>query len=118
MRSNLHYIQLSAQQVIRGIARNWQNFDKLRAFRIAETALRISVRPFSLKPSPVSCATFASYGQIDYILVWPEPSMSHLYVVISRRPIGPRAPSFWVLMPISAPRPNCAPSVKLVGALT
>ena len=33
-------------------------------------------------------------------------------------PIGPRAPSFWVLIPISAPNPNCAPSVKLVGALT
>ena len=30
--------------------------------------------------------------------------------------MGPRGPSFWVLMPISAPSPNCAPSVKLVGA--
>ena len=32
--------------------------------------------------------------------------------------MGPLGPSFWVLMPISAPSPNCAPSVKLVGALT
>ena len=53
-----------------------------------------------------------------YGRTWPFPSMSHLYVVISQRPIGPRAPSFCVLMPISAPRPNCAPSVKAVGAFT
>ena len=32
--------------------------------------------------------------------------------------MGPRAWSFWVLMPISAPKPNSAPSVKRVDALT
>jgi len=32
--------------------------------------------------------------------------------------MGPRAWSFWVLMPISAPKPNCSPSVKRVEALT
>ena len=39
-------------------------------------------------------------------------------MVISSSAIGPRGPSFWVEMPISAQRPNWAPSVKLVGALT
>ena len=33
-------------------------------------------------------------------------------------PMGPRAWSFWVEMPISAPRPNWPPSVKRVLALT
>ena len=33
-------------------------------------------------------------------------------------PIGPRACSFWVEMPISAPKPNSPPSVKRVDALT
>ena len=32
--------------------------------------------------------------------------------------MGPRACSFWVLIPISAPKPNCSPSVKRVEALT
>ena len=36
----------------------------------------------------------------------------------SRRPIGPRACSFWVELPISAPMPNSPPSVKRVEALT
>ena len=34
------------------------------------------------------------------------------------RPIGPRTCSFWVEIPISAPKPNCSPSVNLVEALT
>ena len=38
--------------------------------------------------------------------------------VISGSPIGPRACSFWVEMPISAPKPNSPPSVKRVLALT
>ena len=36
----------------------------------------------------------------------------------SGRPIGPRACSFWVEMPISAPNPNSPPSVNRVEALT
>ena len=32
--------------------------------------------------------------------------------------MGPRACSFWVELPISAPIPNTAPSVKRVEALT
>ena len=43
---------------------------------------------------------------------------TYLAVVSSRRPIGPRAWSFWVLMPISAPKPNSSPSTKRVEALT
>ena len=41
----------------------------------------------------------------------------YFVLVSSGRPIGPRACSFWVLMPISAPNPNSAPSVKRVEAL-
>ena len=39
-------------------------------------------------------------------------------VVISASPIGPRACSFWVEMPISAPKPNWPPSVNRLEALT
>ncbi len=44
------------------------------------------------------------------------PSTTYLAVVSSRRPIGPRACSFWVEMPISAPKPNSSPSTKRVDA--
>ena len=37
--------------------------------------------------------------------------------VSSDRPIGPRACSFCVEIPISAPNPSCSPSVKRVDAL-
>src|SRR5205823_10173366 len=50
--------------------------------------------------------------------VWPSPHTIHLVDVNSGRPIGPRACSFWVEMPISAPNPNCSPSVNAVDALT
>ena len=46
------------------------------------------------------------------------PVTTYLVEVISGRPIGPRACSFWVEMPISAPKPNSPPSVKRVEALT
>ena len=42
----------------------------------------------------------------------------YLLLVSSRRPIGPRAWSFCVEIPISQPRPNTPPSVKRVDALT
>ena len=38
-------------------------------------------------------------------------------LVSSGRAMGPRAWSFWVEMPISAPMPYCSPSVKAVLAL-
>lgn len=43
---------------------------------------------------------------------------THLVEVSSGRPMGPRACSFCVEMPISAPKPNCSPSVNDVAALT
>ena len=45
---------------------------------------------------------------------WPSPVTTYLVEVISGSPIGPRACSFWVLMPISAPNPNSPPSVNRV----
>src|SRR5439155_27375702 len=51
-----------------------------------------------------------------YSLIWPEPSTTYLKVQSSRRPMGPRACSFCVELPISAPIPNSAPSVKRVEA--
>ena len=44
--------------------------------------------------------------------------MMNLVVVSAVSPMGPRACSFWVEMPISAPKPNSNPSVKRVEALT
>ena len=58
----------------------------------------------------------SSLFTLHFSLICPSPSIIHLYVVISSNAIGPRGPSFCVLMPISAPNPNCPPSVKLVGA--
>ena len=46
--------------------------------------------------------------------MWPSPVTTYLVEVISGRPIGPRACSFWVEMPISAPKPNSPPSVNRV----
>ena len=50
--------------------------------------------------------------------IWPSPRRTYLVEVSSRSPIGPRACSFWVELPISAPIPNSKPSVKRVEALT
>src|SRR3989304_3548109 len=57
--------------------------------------------PCSLVPVP---CPFRYFGR-----VWPLPRTIHLYVVISRRPTGPRAMAFWVESMISAPRPNWGP---------
>jgi hypothetical protein len=50
--------------------------------------------------------------------IWPDPVTTYLVVVNSGSPIGPLACSFCVEMPISAPKPNSAPSVNRVDALT
>jgi hypothetical protein len=42
----------------------------------------------------------------DYSRTWPSPRTTYLVVVSSRTPIVPRAWSFWVEVPISAPMPN------------
>ena len=48
--------------------------------------------------------------------IWPEPTISYFDDVSSASAKGPRQWSFCVLMPISAPKPNSAPSVKRVEA--
>ena len=48
--------------------------------------------------------------------MWPLPVTMYFVEVSSGRPIGPRACSFCVEMPISAPIPNSSPSVKPVDA--
>src|SRR5439155_17737758 len=53
-----------------------------------------------------------------WVRTWPSPWTTYFAVVSSRRPMGPRAWSFWELIPISAPKPNSSPSVKRVAALT
>lgn len=49
---------------------------------------------------------------------WPLPRMMYFSLVSWGAPIGPRACSFWVEMPISAPKPNMPPSVNRVDTLT
>src|SRR5690606_2370976 len=49
--------------------------------------------------------------------ICPSPMTTYFVEVSSGRPIGPRACNFWVLIPISAPKPNWLPSVKYVEAL-
>ena len=63
------------------------------------------------KRKKVSCCIQLVYG-----LMCPLPSMKNFVVVSCWALIGPLACSFWVLIPISAPRPNWLPSVKRVEA--
>ena len=56
--------------------------------------------------------------QSSYPRICPFPKITYFFVVRASCPIGPRAWSFWVLIPISAPNPNSFPSVNLVDALT
>src|SRR5581483_6841931 len=58
-----------------------------------------------------TCPTY--YGR-----TCPVPSITHLYVVSSLSANGPRACSFCVEMPTSAPNPNSPPSVNCVLAFT
>ncbi len=50
--------------------------------------------------------------------IWPSPKTTNFSAVSSRAPIGPKAWSLVVEMPISAPRPSSKPSAKRVEALT
>src|SRR5699024_2226440 len=47
----------------------------------------------------------------------PVPRAIQLVLVSSDNPMGPRPCSFWVEIPISAPKPNISPSVQAVEAL-
>ena len=53
-----------------------------------------------------------------HYLMWPSPSTTYFVVQSSRTPMGPRACSFCVELPISAPMPNSPPSVNRVDAFT
>ena len=48
--------------------------------------------------------------------ICPDPTIWYFTEVSSDKAKGPRQWSFWVLMPISAPKPNSPPSVKRVEA--
>lgn len=50
--------------------------------------------------------------------ICPLPKITCLVDVSVKTPMGPLACSFWVEMPISAPRPSSPPSVNRVEALT
>ncbi len=49
-----------------------------------------------------------------HVRTWPCPYTTYLTDVSSRRPMGPRACSFWVEMPTSAPSPS-SPAVDETG---
>ena len=51
-----------------------------------------------------------------YSLICPSPLITYFVVVSSLIPIGPRAWSFCVEIPISPPKPNSPPSENLVEA--
>ena len=70
----------------------------------------------SAQTSSVSGSTRSARGGAQRTC--PSPVTTYLLDVISGSPSGPRACSFWVEMPISAPNPNSPPSVKRVEALT
>src|SRR5665213_4419393 len=55
---------------------------------------------------------------LPHLRTWPSPSITYFTDVSSRRPIGPRACSFWVEIPISAPSPSSPPSTNRVDAFT
>src|SRR4051794_37928792 len=65
-----------------------------------------------------SASAVRSRGSTSRYRTWPSPTTTYFVEVSSGRPIGPRACSFCVEMPISAPKPNSAPSVNRVDALT
>ncbi len=46
------------------------------------------------------------WSHASHSRIWPLPLITYLYVVSSRRPIGPRACRRLVEMPTSAPKPN------------
>lgn len=70
--------------------------------------INIAVFPISVWTRTIPLSTYFN---------WPFPLMMYLVEVKAFNPIGPRACSFWVLIPISAPKPNSKPSVNRVEAL-
>src|SRR5699024_8268369 len=58
------------------------------------------------------------HGTHDICLNSPPPVTTYCAAMSLSRHIGPRACSFWLEIPISAPKPNSPPSVKRVEAFT
>src|SRR4030067_1867685 len=63
----------------------------------------------------IKCTT--EYSDL-HALICPSPNTIYFVVVKSSSPIGPKEWIFVVLIPISAPRPSCPPSLNLVDAFT
>ena len=59
----------------------------------------------------------AQRGDVDAHRTCPSPRARYFVVVRAAAPMGPRAWSFWVEIPISPPSPKTPPSVKRVDAL-
>ena len=94
----------------------WRNRSKF-ANKASKSHLRQSINPAQPKFKVFQHFPTEARKPIGtYSLHSPSPSSTHLYVVSASRAKGPLAWSFWVLMPISAPRPKIAPSVNLVEA--
>jgi len=65
----------------------------------------------------LALSIFDPHGIVcTYYRTCPFPTTSNLVEVSSASAKGPRQCSFWVLIPISAPKPNSAPSEKRVEA--
>src|SRR6185437_4685418 len=60
----------------------------------------------------------AAVHRLAHARTCPSPRTTHFNVVNSFTPIGPRACSFWVEMPTSAPSPSSSPSTNLVDVFT
>ncbi|CAM5699398.1 hypothetical protein SVIOM74S_00516 [Streptomyces violarus] len=73
-------------------------------------------RPAS--PAAHTCAASHTHAAAGQRRTCPSPVTMYFVLVSSGRPIGPRACSFCVEMPISAPKPNWPPSVNRVEAFT
>ena len=82
----------------------------IRPGSTARAAARARAPP--MFPTPINPMVCSIY------LTCPFPRITYLYVQSSSKPMGPRAWSFWVEMPISQPRPNSPPSVKRVEQFT
>ena len=97
--------------------------EEIRASKVAQ-ALRELASPGYPSPQfmkPVALELIPLRGRDAgatscYFRIWPVPMISYLVEVSSFRAKGPRQWSFWVLIPISAPKPNSAPSVNRVEA--
>ena len=99
---------------------NWQNLEResLWLERPAKVAGWSGTSEWSRKFVFAEFQLFApGYWPFPHHRTCPSPTAIHFSVTNFSRPKGPRACSFWVEIPISAPSPNSPPSVKRVEAL-